>query len=252
MSRRRRVVITALCLTAVLAAAGTADVVVEHRVRGRVAEAAACRLGATRGVQVDLDGTLAGLRALTGTIGTVHVGADGVRRRGADFDVDVYLRDVSTGGSSSGGTATATVGYAALDRTADARGAADGLKTGTDGTHLTLSGTAGGTGMPVTVVTKLTTTAHSLTITPATVRVLGRDLPVSTLSALPGAGAFADRLKPRTIDIGKLPDGATLTGAHAAEDGLVLDFDVAAGGLKARAGASGSAACGAGGGRIDG
>lgn len=256
MSHRRRVVITAICLTAAVAAAVTTDLVVEHTVRGRVAETAACRLGATRGVQVDLDDTLAGLKALTGTVGTVHVSAGGVRRQGTDMDVDVYLRDVSTGGSSAGGTATATIAYGALDKTADAKGAtsgAEGMKTGTDGTHLTLSGTAGGTGMPVTVVTKLTTTTHSLTITPATVGILGREVPVSALSALPGADQFADRLKPRTIDIEKLPDGAALTGAHAGDDGLVLDFKVASGRLGTEAGKmSATSACASGGGRIDG
>ncbi|MET7830444.1 LmeA family phospholipid-binding protein [Streptomyces sp. NPDC005386] len=255
MSHRRRVVITAICLTAAVAGAVTTDLVVEHTVRGRVAETAACRLGATRGVQVDLDDTLAGLKALTGTVGTVHVGAEGVRRQGTDMDVDVYLRDVSTGGSSAGGTATATIAYGSLDETADVKSAAgaEGLKTGTDGTHLTLSGTAGGTGMPVTVVTKLTTTTHSLTIAPATVQILGRDVPVSALSALPGADEFADKLKPRTIDIEKLPRGATLTGAHAGSDGLVLDFTVAPGGVGGQAGtASGASGCASGGGRIDG
>ncbi|MCT9007688.1 DUF2993 domain-containing protein [Streptomyces sp. NPDC054766] len=231
MSHRRRVVVTAICLTAAVVGAAATDLVVERKVRNRVAEAAECRLGATRGVQVDLDDTLAGLEALTGTVGGVHVSAEGVRRQGTDMDVDVHLRDVSTGGATSGGTATATIAYGALDETVGAQGGADasGLKTGTDGTHLTLMGAAGSTGMPVTVVTNLSTTAHSLTITPADVQILGREVPVSALSALPGAAGFADKLKPRTIDIHKLPDGATLVGAHAGSDGLVLDFKVASG-----------------------
>lgn len=230
MSHRRRVVITAICLTAAVAGAVTTDLVVEHKVRGRVARTAQCRLGVTGGVQVDLDDTLAGLKALTGRVGSVHVRADGVRRQGTDMDVDVYLRDVSTGGATAGGTATATIAYGALDRTAADKAAAEatagGLKTGTDGTHLTLTGTAGA-GLPVTVVTRLSTTAHSLTITPADVRVLGREVPVSALSALPGAGRFADKLKPRTIDIPKLPAGTAFVGAHAASEGLVLEFKVA-------------------------
>ncbi|MFJ7966504.1 hypothetical protein [Streptomyces sp. NPDC096324] len=229
MNRRRRYAVTALCLTAVVAAAVTTDLVVEHKVRGRVEETAECRLGATKGVRVDLDDTLAGLKALTGTVGAVHVSAEGVRRQGTDMDVDAHLRDVSTGGATSGGTATATIAYDALDRSAGVRGdaGADGLKTGTDGTRLTLTGSAGGTGLPVTVATTLSTTTHSLTITPASVLVLGREVPVSELSALPGAGGLAARLKPRTIEIRELPRGAALVGAHAESAGLVLDFTVA-------------------------
>ncbi|MER5384614.1 LmeA family phospholipid-binding protein [Streptomyces sp. NPDC002688] len=254
MSHRRRVIITAICLTAAVAGAATTDLVVEHKVQRRVAETAECRLDATRGVQVDLDDTLAGLKALTGTVGGVHVSADGVRRQGTDMDVDVYLRDVSTAGATTGGTATATIAYDALDTTAAEQSGADtatgGLKTGTDGTHLILTGKAGEAGMPATVVTSLSTTAHSLTITPENVRILGREVPVSTLSALPGATGFADKLKPRTVDIQKLPDGATLVGAHAGSDGLVLDFKVAPGGLKKEAKAA--SACASGRGRVDG
>ncbi|MET9888985.1 LmeA family phospholipid-binding protein [Streptomyces sp. NPDC006465] len=253
MSHRRRVIITAICLTAAVAGAATTDLVVERKVQRRVAETAECRLDATRGVQVDLDDTLAGLKALTGTVGAVHVSADGVRRQGTDMDVDVYLRDVSTAGATTGGTATATIAYGALDRTVEQNGAdtATGmLKTGTDGTHLTLTGEVGEAGMPVTVVTSLSTTSHSLTITPENVRILGREVPVSTLSVFPGATGFADKLKPRTVDIQKLPDGATLVGAHAGSDGLVLDFKVAPGGLKKEVKAA--SACALGRGRVDG
>ncbi|MEU4090493.1 LmeA family phospholipid-binding protein [Streptomyces aureus] len=252
MSRRRRLVVTAISLTAVAAAATATDLVVEHRVAGRVADTARCRLGATKGVQVDLDDTLAGLKALTGTVGAVHVSAEGVRRQGTDMDVDVRLRDVSTGGATSGGTATATIAYDALDRSAGVRGGSDGLKTGTDGTRLTLTGAAGAAGLPVTVVTTLSTTAHSLTITPASVRVLGRDVPVSTLSALPGSGGLAAKLKPRTIDIRKLPRGTRLVGAHAEPAGLVLDFEVAATGARTAVRADGAgASCATGGGQVD-
>ena len=92
------------------------------------------------------------------------------------MDVDVHLRDVSTGGATSGDTAFVTIAYDSLDRSAGLRGGADaavgGLKTGTDGTRLTLTGKAGGTGLPVTVGTTLSTTSHSLPITPASVLVL--------------------------------------------------------------------------------
>ncbi|MEU6276219.1 hypothetical protein ABZ871_27970 [Streptomyces populi] len=252
MNRRRRYAITAVCLTAVVAAAVTTDLVVEHKVRGRVAETAACRLGATKGVRVDLDDTLAGLRALTGTVGAVHVSAEGVRREGTEMDVDAHLRDVSTGGATSGGTATATVAYDALDRSAGVRGGADGLRTGTDGTRLTLTGAAGATGLPVTVATTLSTTSHSLTITPASVLVLGREVPVSQLSALPGAGGLAARLEPRTIRIRELPRGTALVGAHAESAGLVLDFTVApTGARQAARTADAASACVSGKGRAE-
>ncbi|MFE2303396.1 hypothetical protein ACFXAW_34965 [Streptomyces sp. NPDC059445] len=246
MNRRRRYAVTAIGLTVVVAAAVTTDLFVEHKVRGRVAETAACRLGTTKGVRVDLDDTLAGLKALTGTVGAVHVSAEGVRRQGTDMDVDAHLRDVSTGGATSGGTATATIAYAALDHTAGLRGGAgtEGLKTGTDGTRLTLTGSAGATGLPVTVATTLSTTSHGLTITPKSVLVLGREVPVSELSALPGAGGLAARLKPRTVEIKELPRGTALVGAHAEGAGLVLDFTVAparAGQAVNAAGVTGSA-----------
>ncbi|MFD5813345.1 hypothetical protein [Streptomyces sp. NPDC127038] len=244
MNRRRRAVLAVIGTTAVVAAAVTTDLVVEHKVRGEVARTAECRLGGAKGVQVGLDDTLAGLQALTGTVGAVHVSAEGVRRQGTDMDVDVHLRDVSTGGATSGGTATATIAYDALDRSAGVRGGAgtDGLKTGTDGGRLTLTGAAGASGLPVTVVTELSTTSRSLTITPASVEVLGRAVPVSSLSALPGAGGLAAKLKPRTIAIRELPRGTALVGAHAESAGLVLDFKVAAADEGAKARAAGTAA----------
>ncbi|MEU9138419.1 hypothetical protein AB0D33_21080 [Streptomyces sp. NPDC048404] len=251
---RRRLAVTAGCLTAVIAAAVTTDLVVEHQVRGRVAESAECRLGATMGVRVDLDDTLAGLKALTGTVGAVHVSAEGVRRQGTDMDVDAHLRDVSTGGATSGGTATATIAYDALDRSAGVResAGADGLRTGTDGTRLTLTGAPGGAGLPVTVVTTLSTTSHSLTITPASVLALGREIPVSALSALPGGSGLAGRLKPRTIDIPELPRGTALVGAHAESAGLVLDFKVApTGAERAVRTASAASGCASGWGQAD-
>ncbi|MFF3446208.1 LmeA family phospholipid-binding protein [Streptomyces sp. NPDC002667] len=254
MNRRLRAVLAAICLTTVAAAAVTTDLVVEHKVRGEVAETAECRLGGAKAVRVDLGDTLAGLQALTGTVGAVHVSAEGVRRQGTDMDVDVHLRDVSTGGATSGGTATATIAYDALDRSAGVRdgAGADGLKTGTDGGRLVLTGAAGGSGLPVTVVTELSTTPRGLTITPVSVRVLGRALPVSELSALPSAGALAEKLKPRTIDIRKPPRGATLVGAHAESAGLVLDFKVAPAGEGQTARAAGAvSACASGKGRAE-
>ncbi|MFD9000162.1 hypothetical protein ACFV0T_04120 [Streptomyces sp. NPDC059582] len=244
MKNPRRVILITGCAVAAVAAAGAADLVVEHKVERRVAETAACRLDA-KDVSVDLADTLAGLRTLTGSVGTVHVSAEGVRRQGTELSIDASLHDVSTDGGSSGGTATATVPYAGLGgRLPDDGG---DLKPGTDGTHLTLTGTAGAAGIPVTVVTDLSTTSHTLTVTPASVDVFGRDLSVQALSALPGASQLADRLKPRTVDIGSLPAGTVLTGAHAGDAGLALEFRLSPDTGKTSARGSAAAACTAGG-----
>jgi hypothetical protein len=220
VNKRRSAVVTVIGLTAVFGAAAATNLIVEHKVRQRAVETARCHLDATK-ITAELGDPLAGLRALTGSVGAVHITAEGVRRQGTELTVDAHLHDVSTSGHMSGGTATATAAYDELG--ASIPGAVSGMKAGTDGTHLTLTGSAGG-GIPVTVVTDLSTTSGSLTITPASVSVLGQRMPVEELSSLPGASRFADDLSPRTITIDKLSDGAELTGAHAGSDGLVLEF----------------------------
>ena len=121
-----------------------------------------------------------------------------------------------------------------------------------DGTRLTITGATGGAGMPVTVVTKLSTTSHSVVITPASVLLFGREVPVSALSALPGGSGLAGRLKPRTIDIPDLPRGTALVGAHAESTGLVLDFKVAPTGAEQAVGtASAASRCASGRGQAD-
>lgn len=222
MTRRRTLLVASLGLVAVAVVATVTDIVVEHKVEHRVADTAACRLDTRKAVSVGLDSRMAGLRALTGTVGTVRINASGVRRKGTELDVAVSLHDVSTDGRTSGGTATATVGYDQLSQRLPA-GAA-GLKPGTDGTHLVLTGTVGSLGLPVTVTTTLTTTAHAVTVAPSTVAVLGQTLSVDELSSLPAAADLTGRLAPRTVDIGTLPAGARLTGAHATADGLALEF----------------------------
>ncbi|MFD6876257.1 MULTISPECIES: DUF2993 domain-containing protein [unclassified Streptomyces] len=236
--RRKTLIVTAAACLVATAATGTVNLVAQQRAEGEVVDAATCRLGAAGTVSADLDGPLAGLRALTGGIGTVRVRAEGVRREGTDMDVEAVLKDVSRDGVG-GGTATATVPYESLNRRAEreAGDVASGLVLGTDGKDLTLTGDAGGTGLPVTVRTTLSTTADSVTVTPAAVRLFGRDIPVDRLASLPFGSGIADKLKPRTIGLGDLPDGVGLTGARATGAGLVLSFDLTGGGLgKAGAG----------------
>ncbi|MEV7725316.1 LmeA family phospholipid-binding protein [Streptomyces sp. NPDC087917] len=233
MNKRRRIaLIASTCLVAV-AALGVTDTVVEGRAERRVADAAGCRLDAAKGVHVDLTEPLAGLRALTGSVGTVRIEADGVRRQDMDLKVTAVLHGVSTDGSTSGGAATATAPY---DQLAAGQAGRDpglaGLKAGTDGAHLTLTGStggAGGGGLPVTVTADLTTTSNSVTVTPATLTVLGQRIPVGSVTSLPGAARFADRLAPRTLPVTGLPEGAEITGARATADGLAVDLSLPAG-----------------------
>lgn len=250
--RHKTLVITAACLAAVAVAATATDVVVRGRVEERVVSAASCRLHATGAVTAELDSAFAGLRALTGSVGTVRVKAEGVRRQGTDMDVEAVLRDVTRDGAGAGGTARATVPYSGLqDRLgAEGGGAAAGMTVGSDGQNLILSGSAGDLGLPVTVKTTLSTTADSLTVTPATIGVFGRDIPVDRVSSLPVASGFADQLAPRTVRIDDLPAGARLTGAHAGGSGLVLSFALTgeavgpAGGTSGSGGSGGTAGAG--------
>ncbi|WP_420309193.1 LmeA family phospholipid-binding protein [Streptomyces sp. YS-B37] len=222
MNKRRRPYLTAGCVAALTLAVVGTDLLVERKAEERIAEAVECRLAGASDVHVELGSEFAGLRAVAGTVGTVHIGAEHVRHEGFDVALAANLYGVSTDGDATSGSAAATVAYAELgERFGSARG---GMTPASDGTHLVLTGTAGKTEMPVTVVTDLSTTSHAVTITPSSVSVLGERLSVSALAAMPGASGVADGLKPQTIELGALPAGVRLTGASAATDGLVLRF----------------------------
>ncbi|MCX4919026.1 DUF2993 domain-containing protein [Streptomyces sp. NBC_00687] len=224
MNKRRRLYLAAGCVAALtLMVAGT-DLLVERKAEEKIAEAVECRLNGASDVHAELGSAFAGLRAVAGTVGTVHISAGHVRHGGFDVALAANLYGVSTGGDAASGSATATVGYADLGKRLG--GAQGGMTPASDGTHLVLTGTVGDSGMPVTVVTDLSTTSHAVTVTPSSVSVLGKQLSVSALGALPGASGIADGLKPRTIDIGTLPAGVRLTDARAAADGLVLRFSL--------------------------
>ncbi|WP_328302949.1 DUF2993 domain-containing protein [Streptomyces sp. NBC_00435] len=231
MKLRRTPVLVTAGIATTLAAVFIADVVVEHTAQDRIARAAGCRLQARGPVTAELTGTFAGLRALTGQVGSVQLAAEGVHRADTDMDVRAELYDVTRDGGMSGGRATATIPYSSLQkRLADSgqdTGGAEGMKVGGDAKGLTLTGTVGGLGLPVTVHASTSTTATSLTITPTTVTVLGRELPIATLSGLPGAAGLTERLAPRTVDVGDLPDGVRITGARTTGAGLSLDASLA-------------------------
>ncbi|MFF3209164.1 DUF2993 domain-containing protein [Streptomyces sp. NPDC002886] len=233
MKLRRTPALVAAGIATALIGAFAADLAVEHTAQDRIARAAGCRLQARGPVTAELSGTFAGLRALTGQVGSVHLAAEDVRRAGMDMDVDVKadLYDVTRDGGMSGGRATVTIPYEALQKrladSGEATAGIEGLKVGGDAKGLTLTGTVGGLGLPVTVHASTDTTASGLTITPNTVTVLGRELPIATVRGLPGAGGLAEQLAPRTVEVGDLPEGVSLTGARTTGAGLTLDASLA-------------------------
>ncbi|MGW1917748.1 LmeA family phospholipid-binding protein [Streptomyces sp. NPDC002076] len=223
---KTRLIWAATAATLALLTSAT-DLWVEHRTEERVVAQAQRRLKPDGPVHADLTTPLAGLRTLGGEVGDVEVRAKGVHAQHAVLDVTVRLKDVTTNGDSAGGTATATVGYDQVTRRLGALG--NGLTAdGQDG-HLILAGSVGRLGLPVTVRATLATTAHAFTITPTTVDVLGRSVAVDDLADLPAASGLRDELRPRTVAVTGLPHGVALTSAHAAGDGLVLGFSIAAG-----------------------
>ncbi|MER6278022.1 LmeA family phospholipid-binding protein [Streptomyces sp. NPDC059688] len=227
LNRRGRT-LTLVAAAATLAAVVCAtDLLVEHRTEAKVADRASHSLRPDGPVHVDLTTSLAGLRTLGGDVGDVEVSAEGVHRQHAVMDVTVRLKDVTTDGRSAGGTATATVGYDQVTRRLGALG--DGLTAGGQDGDLVLGGSVGTLGLPVTVRAKVSTTSDAFTITPTTVGVLGRNVPVDDLDALPAASGLRDRLKPRTVAVTGLPRGVALTSARAGGDGLALNFSIAAG-----------------------
>lgn len=216
--RRLPLIITVGLGATAAVGAGITDAVVGHSAQQRIVRAATCRLQPSGPVTAQLTDTFAGLQVLTGNLGTVKITADGVHRGGTDMNVKAVLYNVTTHGSTDGGTATATIPYSALQQQLGS--AAAGMTVGTDGTNLTLTGTFGGLGLPVTVNTSVTTSANSLTVTPTTVSLLGQAVPVGALS---GLGA---NLQPHTVNLPGLPAGAHLTGARPDSSGLSLQIAI--------------------------
>ncbi|MFE6484013.1 LmeA family phospholipid-binding protein [Streptomyces sp. NPDC057757] len=226
MTKRRRVLIAVATLASLTLVLTAADLLVEREAEEEIVKVAGCRLGDASDVTAELGDTLAGLKAVTGRIGTVHISAGRVHRDDMDMAVRASLYGVSTDGAVSSGSVQATVPYTELGKRLD--GEVADMRPGSDGTRLTLDGTVGDLGLPVTVLTDLSTTSSSVTVTPTAVRLMGREVPLSALSSLPGAAAMGDRLKPRTIDVDDLPKGVRLTGARPGADGLTLDIGLSA------------------------
>jgi hypothetical protein len=225
MLRRKPLVVTASVVAGVLVLAAVADVLLERTARERIARAARCELSPTGPVSAKLSGSLAGLRLLTGRVGTVHIEAEDVRRNGTSMSVAADLHQVTTKGRTSGGTATATISYDELRKRLGS--AAAGLSPGSDGHGgLVLTGTFAGIPLPITVHTRITTAADRLTVAPTDVSVLGEDFPLDRLAARPNTAGLAATLKPRTVKAPELPAGVRLTGTHAGAGGLGLTLSI--------------------------
>lgn len=219
--RRHKLVAAALAGAVTLGAVGT-DLAIEHVADQRMARAISCRLKPAGPVRAQFLGPVAGLQALTGTLGTAQIDADGIHRADTDLDLRILLHDVTTKGAYSTGTATATIPYSSLQQRLS-QGKSTALTLGSDNAGLTLTTTAGPLGLPVTIHTTLTVTPQSLTITPTTITLMGQQLPVTALAHFPNApAALTSRLTPHTIKLPQLPAGAELASAHASPSGLSL------------------------------
>jgi hypothetical protein len=221
--RRTPLLLTAGATAAAVALAGVGDLLLERAARDRIESAAACRLRPSGPVSADLTGTLAGLRLLTGDVGTVRIAAPDVRRDGTSLSVAAVLHGVTTKGAIGGGTATATLSY---DQVGSRLGSgAAGLRPSSDGHGgLLLTGTLAGIPLPLTVHARLSTAAGRLTVTPTDVSLLGQDLPVAGLAADRRTAALAARLRPHSVTLPQLPDGVRLVDATTDAEGLRLDL----------------------------
>jgi hypothetical protein len=217
---RRGIIVGAAVAAGLVVLAGTADLVLAHTARSRIAGAAECRLEPIGSVSADLSGSLAGLRLLTGKVGDVHILAKDVRRDGMNLSVAADLHQVTTKGTMSGGSATATIPYDELAKQLNRKAA--GLLPRSDGHGgMVLTGTLAGIPLPVTVHTKITAGGDAVTVTPTDVDILGRDIPVSQLTGGQN-NSLASKLGPHTVKAPQLPAGVTLTGAGTDSDGLAL------------------------------
>ncbi|WP_435137016.1 LmeA family phospholipid-binding protein [Actinacidiphila sp. bgisy144] len=225
--RRRPWVVATAVIAGLAVLAASADLLIAHTARERIARAASCRLKPVGRVSAELSGSLAGLRILTGHVGTVRIRAEDVERDDMDLTVTAELHQVTTKGAMSGGSATATLAYDELGKQLTRGGA--GLRPGPDGHGgLVLTGTVVGIPLPVTVHTSIRTGRDSVTVTPTDVDVLGRNIPVAQARKGKGGSGLAAQLAPRTVKAPQLPAGVVLTGARTNAQGLALSLSVPA------------------------
>lgn len=147
-----------------------------------------------------------------------------VHAQQATGPVDAVLHDVTTGGATSGGTAIATAPYSAMTQQLVQLSGLSDPTMAADGAGLLITGSR--SGLPVTVHATIATNPDGFTITPTTVRVLGRDFTIAGLKSIPLIKDLARQLDPKVFALPNLPDGAVLTAVRAGASGLSLDFSV--------------------------
>lgn len=221
---RRPSLIAAAAVAVVLVAVLVADVVIEHVAEARIARLARCRLAASGPVRSSLSGTFAGLGAVFGSVGDVHVWADGVQRDGVTAHVEAVLHGVTTDGATSGGTAVATAPYSAMTQQLVQMSGLTDPSMAPDGAGLVITGSR--SGIPVSVRTSISTSPDALTITPTAVAVFGQEIPVASLRSIPVVKDLAKQLDPKVFTLPDLPDGAVLTAVRPGPSGVSLDFSV--------------------------
>ncbi|WP_194893622.1 hypothetical protein [Catenulispora pinisilvae] len=224
LRRRSSVIAIAVTVVLVLVAVGVGNVVIKHVAEGRIARLAGCQLSAGGPVGDSLPGTFAGLGAVFGDVGDVHVWADGVQRDGVTAHVDAVLHDVTTGGSTSGGTAVASAPYSAMTQQLVQMSGLTDPSMAPDGAGLVITGSR--SGIPVTVHTSISSSADGFTITPTTVVVFGKEMSVASLRSLLLVKDLARQLDPKVFALPGLPDGAALTAVRPGPSGLSLDFSI--------------------------
>jgi len=219
--RRKRVWIPALVAVLVVAAAVAGNQLVRSTAESRISKALACGLKSAKPATAHLQDRWAALGVLDGDLGTVRARADQVQLGGTPVRLEATLKHVTTGGRTSGGSASATVAY---EQVAKRRGGDLHLRG--DGRNLVIDTTFG---VPVTVYATLAAAPRAVTVTPTQVSTLGEKYSISQLAGSPfGKLLPKNQLSPRTIALPDLPAGTALTAATPAADGLRLALSISA------------------------
>lgn len=219
--RHKRVWIPILGTALVLGLVVLGNQLVRASAESRIAKTVACGLKTSRPTTAHLAGPWAALGLLDGDLGTVTISAEQVQLGGTAVDLKGTLYNVTTSGKTSGGNASATVGYDKVEQRLGNDPGANLQLTG-DGRNLVINTTFG---VPVTVYATLTAAPQAITVTPTQVSALDQKYSVAALMKSSfGKILPKGQLSPRTIPLSGLPAGADLTAATPAANGLHLTF----------------------------
>lgn len=210
---RPRLLVPVLVVGLLLAAAAV-EVGLQRWVGHRAAEVAGCVLGN----DVDVEARVAGLpgsvpvtwQVMAGTLD--HVSVSGELPQGS-FRLDLAQVPLDDGGAAPTATARVTVPW-------DELGGGD-VVLGADGGGSVAALVAVG-GTTVEVALGVEHDAHQVRLVPRSVAFGAMSLPVERLRT---DGRAAGLLEPRVLEP-ELPDGTSITGVTAGEDGVRLDLAV--------------------------